>query len=291
MLTGHQHRFAVCFVLLLAACGRGGDEAPSVVLERAATAAQQLQSAAFDGQFSYGAPTSGLSARGAVMGTLADGGKRLSFGIDAEMTMGAERPAQTVEVIADVIVAGENETYVKLSKVDGSVLLLPGVGLVPEELLDRWLSLGSGSASGSDALTPDPSLIALQTQTITVTKDRSYEEIDGHRCYAYDVTLDPAKTMAFLERIATERGETFDRGAAETFIASYEARGTIWIDAATSVIRRITWIIDSAPGSARPMDASFTLHLHKHNEPVEITPPTGAVPFENALPDASLPAL
>ena len=291
MMTGTTHRFALCATVLLAACSRGGAEDPAVVLERAASAAQQLQSAAFDATFSYESQEPGLDANGTLVGTLADAGKQLAFTVDADMTMEQEAGVdQTVSVTGDVMVAGENETYLRISSVEGSVLFLPGVGIVPEEMLDTWFSLGGASATGSVSVTQDPSFIALQTQALAVIADRSYEEVDGKRCYAYDVTLDPEKTVTFLERIAQQKGEPFDRQAAASFISSYDVKGTIWIDAATDVIRRITWNIESM-GEGPRVNASFSLHLTKHNEPVTITPPADAVPMADALPSASLPAL
>ncbi len=288
MKSGQTHRFAFMALLALAACTRGGDEDPSVVLERAASKAGQLQSAAFEADFTYETPD-GISAKGTLRGVLTEGGRQSSFTLNADLLVPQDGFDPTVRINADVIVAGENEAYLKLSALDGSVPLLPGIGLLDESMLDRWLSVGQATLTGS-AISPDPSFIAMQTRVLAVTNDRSYEDVDDERCYAYDVTIDPAKMLSFLERTAAEQGQAFDRVAAEAFIASYDARGTIWIDAATSVIRRITWIfepVDEALGAS----ASLSVHLSRHNEPVEITPPPDAEPFSDALPGSSLPAL
>ena len=286
MKTGNIHRFALCAALLLAACSRGGSEEPSVVLERATAKAQDLRSAAFDARFSYSAAEPAMSLSGTAEGTLADGGRQLSFSFEGDVTMPAEGLDQTVSVAGDVLVADQNETYLRIDRVNGSVLMLPGVGLVPTDMLDTWFLIGSASGTGAAAVTPDPSFLAMQTQTLTVTKDRSYEDVDGHECYAYNVTIDPAKMLAFLERTARERGEAFDRAEAETFLASFVATGTIWIDAESSVIRRITWNFENASGSP-DMTGFFTLHFENHDEPVEISPPADAVPF----PDPAAPAM
>jgi hypothetical protein len=292
MMSGQKHRVAFVAALLLAACSTGGDEDPSVVLGRAASTAQRLQSAAFDATFSYETPD-GIAAEGQLNGVLSDGGSQSSFNLAADVTLPQEGVDPTVHAEANVVVAGENQIYMKLNAVDGSLPLLPGIGLVDEAMLGRWFSLGSlPSATGSVALSPDPAYIAMQASVLTVTKDRSYEKIDGARCYAYDVTIDRAKMLAFLERTATERGQTFDRGAAEALLSSYDAKGTVWIDAETSVIRQISWLFEPVAGS-KNATASFSLHLSKHNEPVEITPPSPVEPLPHPVPapQQSLPAL
>lgn len=289
-MTGHKHRFAICSALVLAACSRGGTEDPAVVLERAASKAQQLQSAAFDATFSYA--TEGFVASGSAEGELADGGKRMAFSFDADVTMRAEGADQTVSAAGDVVVAGENEAYVKLSSLEGSVLFLPGIGLVPESALGTWyLAGGSGSGSLNAGVSPDPSFIATQAKTLVVTDDRSYETVDGHECYAYDVTVDPQKAVEFLAETASRQGTPFDRVAAENFVSSYDARGTLLIDAETFVIRRIDWTIEPASGQEGADRTSFSIHLNGHDEPVEISPPADARPLSELLSATPLPAL
>lgn len=288
MMTGRIHRFALCATLVLAACSRGADADPAEVLEKAATAAQQLRSASFDAEFSYDSPV--LRVDGSADGTLADGGRRMSFGFDAAMSMREEGVDRTVTARGDVIVAGENEAYVRIGGVEGSVLFLPGIGLVPEQALNKWIRAGDASAPVDEALTPDPAFIARQARTLVVTDDRSFEKIDGRSCYVYDVAIDQAKAVAFLEETARARGEPFDRAAAETFLSSYESAGTVYIDAETSVIRRIDWTFGAAPGQP-DVHGSFSLRLHDHDEPVEISPPTDALPVDQLLPGSSLLAL
>lgn len=284
-------RFALLIgTATLAACSRGGVEDPATVLERAAVNAQGLESAAFDVTFDYSVPE-GFSARGTAEGVLAEGGRQLSFSVNASVTVPSEGLDKTVSVDGDVVVAGENEAYMRIRRADGSVPFLPGIGLVPPEMLDTWFSLGSGTASGSSSMTPDPSFVAMQVQVIRVTEDRSYEEVDGEDCYAYDVTIDRDKALAYLERTSQDRGQAFDRQATEEFLSLYDAKGTMWIDAETSVIRRISWTFDPAPDAVDAAGGSFTLHLEHHNDPVEISPPAGAVPFESFTPAASLDAL
>jgi hypothetical protein len=290
MMTGYIHRFAICSVLLLAACSRGGTEDPSVVLERAATNAQQLRSAAFDVVFSHA--TEGFLASGSANGKLADGGKRMAFSFEADVTMRMEGVGQTVSTAGEVVVAGENEAYVKLSSLDGSVLFLPGIGLVPDSSLGTWYMVGgSGSGSLDSGVSPDPSFIAAQAKTLVVTDDRSYETVDGHECYAYDVTVDPQKAVEFLAETASRQGKSFDRAAAETFVSSYDARGTVLIDAETFVIRKIDWVIEPASGRESADKTSFSIRLSEHDAPVEISPPSDAKPLVELLSETPLPAL
>lgn len=290
MKTGNIHRFALCAALLLSACSRGGAEEPAVVLEKAAAKAQNLRSATFDTRFSYSGSEPAISVSGTAEGMLADAGRQLSFSFEGDVTMAADGLDQTVSVAGDIVVADEQETYLRIDRVDGSVLMLPGIGLVPTDMLDAWYLVGSGSGTSSMGVTPDPSFLAMQTQTLTVTKDRSYEELDGRDCYAYDVELDPAKMLSFLERTARDRGETFDRAEAETFLASFVATGTLWIDAETFVLRRITWNLENASGSP-DMSGFFTLHFTDHDEPVEISPPADAVPFPEGMHSSSMQLL
>lgn len=290
MMTGYIHRFAICSVLVLAACTRGGGEDPAVVLERAASKAQQLGSAAFDATFSY--ETDGFVSSGSAEGRLADGGRRMAFAFEADVTVRSDGADQTVSLAGDVVVAGENEAYVKLSNVEGSVLFLPGIGLVPESSLGAWYAVGgSGSGTVDADVSPDPSFIAQQAKTLAVVDDRSYETVDGRNCYAYDVTVDPQKAVEFLAETASRQGKPFDRAAAETFVSSYDTRGRMLIDAETYVIRRIDWTIEPASGQEDGDRTSFSIHLHEHDLPVEISPPVDAKPFVDLLSEAPLPAL
>lgn len=291
MMSGRIHRFAICAGALLAACSRGGAEDPAVVLERAASTAMQLRSAAFVANVEYDMPDDGVHANVAADGVLAEGGRQLSFAFDLSLTMpGPQGPAQTVTAEGDVVVADEREAYLRIARADGSTLFLPGIGLIPADMLDRWFRLGDGEAADAAGVTPDPSFVAMQAQVIRVTRDRSYATVDGERCYVYDVTIDAAKALAFLERAASEAGRPFDRAEAETFLRSYVAEGTVWIDEDTSVIRRIDWSFESAPG-ADIATGSFSLRLSDHDEPVEIAPPMDAVPLETALPNGEILAL
>lgn len=290
MITGTIRRFSALGLLLLVACARGGADDPAVVLERASSIAHQLQSSAFDVAFTYTTAGSAVKIDGTAEGVMADAGNQLSFSVDAAITMPTNGLDQTVETQGDIVVMGEGEAYVRVQRADGSVLFLPGIGLIPSDMLDRWIRIGNGSGSGSVGLTPDPSFIGLQTEALLVTEDRSYERIDGRDCYAYDVSLVRSKALAYFERIATERNEPFDRVAAEAFLDSYLATGTIWIDDETSVIRRILWTF-AGSGEAEGTIVTFDLHLYDHNEPVTIIAPTGATNVNDLMPSTSLPIL
>ncbi len=289
MKFGSPYRFVLCSALVLAACSRGGTEDPTSILERASSVAQQLQSAVFDVTFSYDAGNQGMGIHGTAAGVIADSGRRLSFSFDADTTVPQDGVSRTVSAGGEVIVADENEVYIRLSKVDGSVLFLPGIGLLPETAIGTWFLAGS-SLSEHATISPDPSFIAMQMRTISVTHDRSFEKVDGFDCFAYDVTIDPRSMVDFLEETAAKRSQPFDRQAAETFINSFQATGTVWIDRETSVVRRLSWTFESAPG-AGDMQGSFSLHLRDHNVPVEIAPPTSFSPLSHLLQTQPLPAL
>lgn len=286
MKTGQKHRYLLAAAVLLASCAPRPHEEPTVVLDRAAAKARQLQSASFEGNFSYRTAQPEISVSGTMRGDMADGGRQLSFNLTGDMTMPADGPDQTVSVDADVIVADENETYLRIDRMEGSVLMLPGIGLIPSDMQHKWFSMIS--ATGATAVTPDPSFLELQTQTLAVERDRSFQKVGGHECFAYDVTLDPEKFLAFLERTAQERGQPFKRDEARAFVDSIDAHGTIWIDAETSVIRSVSWQLKNTPGHA-DMSASFTATFDGHDEPVEIAPPADAVPFTDAMSSVQLP--
>jgi hypothetical protein len=289
MKTGYTYRCLLVAALLLAACSRGSTEDPAVVLKRASSVAQQLQSAAFDVTFSYDAGSQGMSIHGTAVGSVADSGHHLSFTFDADTSVPQDGVDRTVSAGGDVIVAGENEAYIRLSKLDGSVLFLPGIGLIPDSSIGTWYLAGNPTSERT-TISPDPSFIAMQMRTITVTHDRSYEKVDGYDCTVYDVTIDPRAMVDFLEETAAKRSQPFDRQAAETFVGSFEANGTVWIDRETSVVRRISWTFESAPGTG-DMHGSFSLHLRDHNVPVEISPPPTFSPLSDVLVSKPLPAL
>lgn len=245
-----------------------------------------MRSASFDGSFSYRSIQPKVSLSGTTTGTMADGGRQLSFNMSGDLTLPADGPDQTVSIDADVIVADENETYLRIDRMEGSVLMLPGIGLLPADMQHRWFSMVT--QSGSSTVTPDPSFLELQTEALVVEADRSFQDIDGHECYVYDVALDPAKLLAFFERTAKERQQPFKREEAQEFIESIEAHGTVWIDAESSVLRSISWRLKNAPGHPE-MSASFTVTFDNHDLPVEISPPADAVPFVDAVADSPLP--
>ncbi len=209
-------------------------------------------------------------------GSIGQGGRQIMFDTRADITMPTMGAGQSLTVEADVVVPAEEETYLRIRRADGSMLFLPGIGLLPTELVGKWFSVGTPGEGDGIVVTPDPSLLTLQTQAVRVTNDRSYEDIDERSCYVYDVELDREAAFLFLKRVAEERDQPFDDKAAEDFLRSIEAVGTIWIDSESLVVRRIEWQIDSV-GEAPEMHADISLHLSKHNEPVAILPPTGAV--------------
>jgi hypothetical protein len=289
MMTGFHHRFAICGCVLLAACSQGATEDPAVVLERASVAAQQLDSASFDIEYSYDGGTSGMRVDGTAEGRVAERGRTMDFSFQADITVPAEGVDRTVSAAGNVVVAGENEAYLRFSRLDGSLPFLPGIGLLSDQSLDTWYRAGSGETPSAD-ISPDPSFIALQTSALRVTDDRSFETVDGHECFAYEVELDTEKMVRLFESTAERRGQAFDRVAAETFMESFRATGTVWIDASTSVIRRISWSFSAVPGLS---DATgrFSLHLDRHGEPVEITIPAAHVPLSDVLTNVTFPTL
>jgi hypothetical protein len=64
------------------------------------------------------------------------------------------------------------------------------------------------------------------------------------------------------------------------FLAQYDATGEVWVDAATFVIRRLSWSIVAREGGE---SWRFDAHFSDHDAAPEILPPSGAKPLPPPL--------
>lgn len=252
---------------------------PDQVLQKATEAAGTLSSAHFVIHATVNGHTSFLpgSLDGTVdaNGDMQNGGNQLSLTVNADIKRTADT-SNTFNVQADVVVAGQNDAYMRLN----ALTINPESSLLPtalvSQLLNQWWHMPARS-SGSTVqqnVTPDPELLRMQTQVITVSKDDGMTSINGHSAYHYDVSIDQSKLATYLAEIARRQNapsRTLD-------LSSMNAQGQIWIDADTFLIHQLVWDI-SSKDPAQPFHASITVTLTKQNQPVTIVPPANAKPF------------
>lgn len=283
--------FSVVFVV---SCTRAGDLPPSQVLHKAAETSQTLESAAFTVHAVFSGETDIIDGNwdgnAHATGTLTDGGKQLQFAlnVDAEKR-DAQNAVSTIVLSSDMIVAAENEVYLRLNtfSIEPASLILP-----PEllgQLMNQWWRIPSASGSSLENpadITPDPSLLRMQASVVTVTKDHGLTDIQGRDAYQYDVTIDPAKLKEYLQEVARVSGK--DATADIDALAGLQTNGTLWIDADTFHIHRITWNISSTD-AARPQELQLDIGITNHNAPVTITLPDNAALFPGAGLNTDIP--
>lgn len=263
-------------LLILAACAPSETLPPDQVLENAAHSAHALRSVRFDvsatmkGTSPLGKTTDvRLNAKGWTQREQQQ--MQLSGRLDGSVDL------QPVTVDADIIVAGEQEVYVKVRNVSStdpkSLLRSPFFSLI----LNQWWKLPSGDASATPALpvTPDPRILELQTQAVRVTKDRGMADVNGRLSYRYDLALDQEKMMHFLEEVARERKEPFDRAEWQKSFEGITMTGETWIDAENFQLNRLIWNAVSEREEA-PWTLVFEISFTDHDKAPPIAPPTGA---------------
>ncbi len=205
-------------------------------------------------------------------GSMASGGTQLSFDADLSLNTGETEAASFK---GSVVIPSEGEVYLKADNI------LLGEGLTPflAALTGTWWKIpetGTGSSNG--ALTPDPSLLSMQMETVTLTKDRGTERINQRLAYKYDVTMDREKLLNYLEKTEKERGGEFDRTEWQTYLSLRDISGTVWIDAEHFLPSKILWTIvsrDPDMPDTVELDVTFT----DHNGQVSIVPPSSSSPF------------
>lgn len=276
---------AICALVFLTSCIKAGSLPPNQVLEKASVAAQTLQSARFNldatihgmNDMLPGESDGNISAAGEMQ----NAGKQLKFTLNADITTKTAKDATSnIHVSSDVVVAGEQEVYLRLN----TLTIEPSTTLLPPEIitqmLNQWWMIPSGSGSTAD-IAPDPSLLRMQTSVIAISKDHGLTDIDGHRSYLYDTTIDAEKMRAYLHAVSRAQGKDLDASMAA--LSEMKAHGRIWIDAKTFFIHRIVWDIESND-PAKPMTVHLDITITDHNARITIAPPTGAQLFPGLSP-------
>jgi hypothetical protein len=269
-------------LLMLASCAQKGTLSPDQVLSSASHAAQELKSVRFSAHGTLkGASPVGSDADVAftAQGWTQQERKQLQTGFTAEGTSGGK----PLSVAADVIVAGEDDTYVNVRTITSSdptsALRSPFFNLIT----NQWWRLPAADKKSAASVTPDPRLLQLQTQAVHVTKNHGMVEVDGKLSYHYDLAIDQEKLLDYLRQVAQERKETFDEADWRKTFESLKMDGSAWIDADSFELNRMQWNIHSSDAQ-KPLDLVFDVSFSDHNAAPVIAPPTGAKDLPS-LPD------
>jgi hypothetical protein len=276
---------ALCLPLLLLSCGKGRVSGipPEEVLRRAANASRNLASAAYtiSGDFTLeGGGQRVAWGRGEIEGALGDAGRQAHFTLEGELTLERRGAPVRVDGELEVVVAGENEVYLKVHSLSDDPPGSLWKDAMLQGLREQWWLLPPGpekSAPGS--VTAHPRILQAQASVVRVIRDHGIGRLGDREVYHEEVAVDPAKLVAFLREVALEQGETLS----EADLAPYralQARGDLWIDTETFLIHALEW--DIGPMDLRgggTLSLSFHADLRDHNGAPAITPPSGAAPF------------
>jgi hypothetical protein len=206
--------------------------------------------------------------------------------LDAEVT--AERGGSTYFFLHDVSSASPNPA-------------LPLDALIP--FTGQWWRMPGKEGTSPVSVSPDPGLLAAQSQVITVTADKGINSIRGKRAYMYDIAVDPVRLLAYLKTMAKTNSQPFDEAAMKADLQTYTAIGKLWVDADSFDMERIEWDIRRVQDDKETLTA--TLHidftLHDSAPPIDVpatsrvfgAPPTGSaallpVPSQSGGDDPTL---
>lgn len=249
-------------------------------MHRAMTASLELPSASF----TLDATMERLSSVLATVvlhaeGRLQDGGRQLHFTANADIEEERDGVLSS-SVAAEVIVAGNDEAYIRVMEMKGDALFaLFGNGVPPP---DTWWSLSPREGVTTPmavAVTPDPVLLRAQMAVIRLDRDRGIEVIDGRETHVFDVVVDPQRLSSYARGVAYARGQPFDATAFEAMWGTMDARGTLWIDVQTGLINRIHWTLASHEPDGDGLAGDIDVHFFDHGTAQPISPPAAAEPF------------
>lgn len=271
---------------------------PDEVLRRAAAAATALESARYTltGDVSFQGDGGTSQFHLALQGILRDAGResQTTAHVTGTAALGGER--SSVDSTIELLAASPTDVFVRMQ----SLALTPPHSLLSSEqfqsLIGRWWRVPAAEGQAPTPVTPDPSLLRAQAETVRVVKDHGVRNVSGGQAYVYDVTLDREKMLLFMQKSAETRGQPFKEDDARSFLESFDATGELQIDAATFVIRRVSWDIVPQSVSDKDFTASITVEFTDHGNAPSITPPKGAEPLSletvlEALSGASIPPL
>lgn len=256
---------------------------PSEVLKRVAESNQQLQSATFNLSATFHGKTEllagTLNGNVALAGRMANAGQQMQFSLRSEIErVDTQNSTSDISVSTDFIIGGEHDVYMKLN----ALTVIPPSKIVTPELvahmMNQWWHIPSdtGSLLPATPISPDPSMLQMQTEIISVVNDKGLTTINGRSSYLYDVTIDQSKMQDYLANIYRRKGKKPMEN--EVQFRNMNAKGMLWIDAESFVIHRIVWDLSSTELS-NPQNAHIDISIKDHNAPMTIALPESAAPF------------
>lgn len=208
-------------------------------------------------------------------GVLQNGGRSMQMATEIKGVLSSEAQTHALHALADAVTEQGTERYVRLRSL---TIEPPHPSIVQESIVTvqgQWWRLAPGLSGGSALfMTPDPSLLRAQAEILRVTRDRGIQRIHGKDAYRYDVTVDPVRLLLYLQRVAEQSGQAFDRVEAAELLALYDATGELWIDAETFLPHRISWQVSLRADALRVF--ALTVDLTRHNDADPVRPPADA---------------
>jgi len=267
-------------VFILVSCS-GAQTPPADVLQKTSLATQTLMSARFDGSAQFSrmpSPLGGLvNGSLSFQGVMRDAGKQLDFLMAVDVNP-PENEAEKINATLQLIVAGEDEVYMKVDALSASAGAGPAFPLM-NELQNKWWRIPStDGANSATAVTADPEFLRIQSETVDVIKDHGYQTVNGRKSHHYDVVINKDKLAEYLHEVSKRRGQEQQITEIHASLADTDMTGEMWIDAETYHIHRINWHLVPT-GGTEGTDTLFTINLYEHNKDVSIQPPQRSEPF------------
>ncbi len=272
-------------VLALVSCSstqKGID--PKDLLERTATAQQQLSSANITLKLSLqGQATAELSNMQIdAKGSMQEGGKLLAL----SGTLSTKADGKDLILTGDVVLAKGSEQYVRITKVaidTGLGASIPVETPALQGFLNRWWLLPGARPQLSSGSEADPSLLPQQINVLDIVHDRGSQQHDGHDIRTLDVRVNAKRLQEFLTEVQRQRGD--ERPAQmESLFTSGTAEGTVTIDEQTFLMQTIHWEISG--GSQTKTVIELTQNTTDPVPPVTV--PEGALPLVPGVSPLSL---
>lgn len=277
--------------VLLSACATASTVPPETVLQKSTVANQALTSARFNVVADFTDLAGAASENDGtirVNGVMQNGGRQLHLSFDAdvdsEKTVGG---SADIRAMGEVIVAGENEVYTNIERLD----IEPADPLFSSDmfrqLIGHWWKMPSGSGANNlpiESISPDPAFLKMQTDVIAVTRDRGIVRMDGRSVHHYDTAIDTQKLASFLQKVPN--------AGLPLPLLDASITGELWIDAETYVVRRAVWKAHPVEGSSSTQRITLTLDVTDPDAGVTVTPPANALPVpDNMIEYPSLPTI
>lgn len=196
--------------------------------------------------------------------------------LSASVSIEGSADGTPLKLGGDLIVAGENEIYLNVRELTSSDPKSPLRSPFFNLIMNQWWKLPSKVGdSPVNSVTPDPRLLDLQSQAIVVTKDYGVTTLNDRLSYHYDTTIDQKKLMTYMEEIAKERKEEFDPTEWNDMFTNTDMKGSVWIDAETFRINKMTWNITSKK-TDKVWALNFDITFSDHDNAPNVMPPAGA---------------